>query len=117
MRLRTLLNPMSDPIKSDSPDGAVDPAAICSASVTRFAFAVAILEDALASNRVPHVRTDIVTVDAPTREHASGVVLQQVLFECAMKRPQSALLHCRVMDVERLSKANTKLSGSEGGKD
>ena len=84
----------------------------CSPSVTRFAFAVAILDDALASNRVPHVRTDIVTVDAPTMEHASGVVLQQVLFECAMKRPQSALLHCRVMDVERLSKANDKVQGT-----
>lgn len=85
-------------------------AATCSPPVTRFAFAVAILDDALASNRVPHVRTDIVTVDAPSMEHASGVVLQQVLFECAMKRPQSALLHYRVMDVERLSKANAKLS-------
>ncbi len=93
----------------------VDQQQACSPSVTRFAFAVAILDDALAANPVPHVRTDIVTVDAPTMEHASGVVLQQVLFECVTKRPQAALLHCRVMDVGRLSKANDSSAGNPAG--
>jgi hypothetical protein len=43
-------------------------------------------------------------------EHACGVALQQALFECAMKKPQSALLHFRVMNVERLKPNGLRLA-------